>query len=163
LDGDFAMSDTIVTSLIATAGVLISVIVSLLTSLRQIKIETRKLRDEYLRQYAGKLFEKRIEVYPVLSSTVVEIINFSKVSVTDIKRLAQALLKWEAHNVIFLSAQPEQVIHRLALMLADLNKMNDSDLQKVLDEKESLKKIKHPHTQDAFYIYPYISLKQRHH
>jgi hypothetical protein len=146
LDGGFVMSDTIISSLIATAGIFISVIVSLLISLRQTKIEARKLRDEYLRQYAGKLFEKRIEVYPVLSTTVVDIIhkiNLSKLSVTDIKKLAQVLLEWDAHNVIFLSAEPQQVIHRLHLMLADLNKMKDTDLQKVLNDKESLKKIKH--------------------
>ena len=140
------MSEATISSLIALAGIFISVIASLFISLRQTRIETQQLRDEYMRQYAGKLLEKRIEVYPALSRLVVDVIhkiNLSKVSAEDIQKFSQCLREWDAQNALFVSAQPQQIIHRLHLLFADLNKMETADLQKVLDNQESLRQIKH--------------------
>jgi hypothetical protein len=140
------MSETTISSLVALAGVLMSVVVSLLVSLRQTRLETQKLREEYLRQYAGKLFEKRLEAYPVLSRAVVSVIqkvNLSgSLSVEDINKLSQALIEWDAQNAIFTSANAQQIIHRLHHLLSDLGKMESSNLQKVLNNSEPLGQVK---------------------
>ena len=58
------MSIEIVTALIALGGVFLSVVVSLITNSRQTANELAKLRTEIQQSYAGKLLEKRLEIYP---------------------------------------------------------------------------------------------------
>lgn len=124
------MSDATISSLIALAGVFLSLLISLFISMRQARIETQKLREEYSRLFAGKLFEKRVEIYPALSCYIVELvhkINISEITLDDIRNFYQALKEWDAKNAIFLSAQPQQIIHRLKQLLIDLSKMNASE------------------------------------
>ncbi|MDX2241676.1 MAG: hypothetical protein NW224_13410 [Leptolyngbyaceae cyanobacterium bins.302] len=69
------MAEGVLSALIALVGVFSSVTASLFVSLRQSRIETQKLRDEYFHRYAGKLFEKRLEVYPELLSPFVDVVH----------------------------------------------------------------------------------------
>jgi hypothetical protein len=56
------MLNDIAPALVALLGVLISVGVSFIISMRQARIETQQLRTEIQQNYAGKLFEKRLDV-----------------------------------------------------------------------------------------------------
>jgi hypothetical protein len=139
------MADSTITALIALSGVFASVGASLFVSLRQSKIEIQKLRDEYLHRYAGRLFEKRLEVYPELLSPFVDVIhkiNLKQISSKEVKELFPVLSEWDTKYAVLVGAQPQQTIHRLYLMLADLSQMSDSDLQSMLDDQESLRRIK---------------------
>jgi len=60
------MSIEVTTALIAFGGVAVSVSISYLVSVRQTKTEFQKLRTEIHKEFGGKLFEKRLEVYPEL-------------------------------------------------------------------------------------------------
>jgi hypothetical protein len=139
------MADSPISALIALAGVLASIGTSLFISLRQSRIENQKLRDEYLHRYAGKLFDKRLEVYPELLAPFVDVIhkiNLNKISPKDIKELFPVLSEWETRYAVFVGAQSQQTMYRLYLMLADLSRMSDRDLQNMLDDQESLRRIK---------------------
>ena len=139
------MAEGVLSALIALVGVFSSVTASLFVSLRQSSIETQKLRDEYVHRYAGKLFEKRLEVYPELLSPFVDVIhkiNLKQATPKDIKDPFPILTEWDTKNAIFLGAQPQQTIHRLYLMLADLSQMSDSEIQDMLNDSDSLRQIK---------------------
>jgi hypothetical protein len=60
----------------------------------------------------------------------------------DVKELFPILSEWDTKYAVLVGAQPQQTIHGLYLMLADLSQMSDNDLQGMLDDQESLRRIK---------------------
>ncbi len=69
------MTENVVAAIIALFGVFLSVVASVLVSIRQSRIESQKLRSEYLHLYAAKLFDKRMTAYTQILEPVVFIIQ----------------------------------------------------------------------------------------
>ena len=125
------MSDEIIVAFIVFGGVLISVLASLYTSMRQTNSELRKIRAEIQQTYTDKLLEKRIEVYPdlykLLSMFTKSIVSTQMVSMSTLKELQTAVSDWDANNAIFLSGKAFELSYRFRKRVAELIK--DSDLE----------------------------------
>jgi hypothetical protein len=67
------MSENIIPAIIALVGVFISIVASATISARQYRIETQKIRNEYLHLYASKLFDQRMNVYPKIFESMMVI------------------------------------------------------------------------------------------
>ncbi len=125
------MLNVIIPALIALVGVIISVTVSFITAIHRSRLEIQKFRTEIQQHYVGKLFEKRLEVYPELftaMSSTVQQINFLTISAAQIKDLFMKAQEWEANNTIFLSAFSQQVSYKLVRMLHEWSEMSDEQL-----------------------------------
>ena len=139
------MPENLIPAIIALAGVFISVLSSLYISMRQTRIETQKLRNEYIHRYAGKLFEKRLETYPKIVEPFVIFLqnaNLGRVKIDDIRNLLPILLEWDAKNSTFLSAKSQHSLHKTYHMLFELGNSNDEELSKLIVDKESLKQLR---------------------
>jgi hypothetical protein len=134
------MSIELVTSAIALAGVIISVIVSVLISSRQAKIELDKLRTEIQRAYTDKLLDKRLNTYPVLYkllSDFAKIIEYGVLSKATIEKLRKNMLNWDSENGILLSGHSGTTYVKFRKVLSELVKMNDKDFQKEYSSSEA--------------------------
>ena len=139
------MTENLIPALIALAGVLISVFSSLFISIRQARIETKKLRDEYLHRYAGKLFEKRLEEYPKIIEALV--VFFHKVNIgiikgDDLSKLLTSLLEWDACNSTFLSAESQHTMHNSYHLLAEIVNYPNEQLSNLVADKASMKQLR---------------------
>lgn len=122
-----------------------SVAASSVVSLRQLKVEQRKLRDEYMHLYLEKVFEKRLSSYPDLFEYLVRVIhkiNSGRVSLEDLKQLGGILTDWDAKNAIFMSASTQQKMHEMYPYFDELSRKPDEELQKLIDHEENLYQIK---------------------
>ncbi len=137
------MSENAFPAIIALLGVLISVVASVIVSIRQFRNESQKLRNEYLHLYAGKLFDKRMIAYPQIFEPVVfiiERINLSKpISPDELEKFGNKLLDWNPKNSHLLSAHSEQLMHRLYI---DLNSMTKEERETLANNHNSLKELK---------------------
>ena len=102
------MRNEIIVALIAFGGVFLSVVFSLITSLRLTKTELQKIRTELLQLYSDKLLDKRLDVYPrlyQLTSDFLKMIEFEseKFTQTKLREFRDELTKWDSEYAIFLS------------------------------------------------------------
>ena len=140
------MNINLVSALLALIGIFLSALTSFYISTRQSKIEIQKLRDEYSHRYAGKVFEKRLEAYPIIVERLVVFfhkVNLSRIKrnklyvikVDDLKDLLQALLDWDAQNSILYSAELQNVLHDTYHKLYKIiNKPSDELRHLVVDD-----------------------------
>jgi hypothetical protein len=63
----------IIVALVALAGVLVSVVASVLTSVRLVNVELQKLRTEIQQTCAGELLKKRLRVYPDMGNPLAKV------------------------------------------------------------------------------------------
>lgn len=124
----------IISSIIAFIGVIISVRESSKRSDDLIKAEIEKIKSGIQQDYATKLLEKRIEVYPKLYSIIsdfIKLVQFGKVTTDIIQKLKSDIEAWDSNNALFLSAGSTGTIYDFRKFLFDeaINK-SDEELQK---------------------------------
>jgi hypothetical protein len=137
------MSIEIVTALIALGGVLLSVIVSLITNSRQTANELAKLRSEIQQSYAGKLLEKRLEVYPhtyALLSEFAKKLETGTFTIKDLESLYKDVNELNPKTSIFFSAHTGDVSFWFRKTLRDLLKLTIEEL-KTPEKLGEIKKI----------------------
>jgi hypothetical protein len=116
------MSTAIVTAIIAFTGVVASVVASLFTSKRQADIEVQKLRAEIRQTYAGKLLEKRIDVYPALYKLLSDfdkMLRLDKVSRSVVEELLRQIFEWDSENALIMSGYAGRILYEFRKLLMD--------------------------------------------
>ena len=134
----------VITALIALGGVILSVIISYLTSQRQIKIEVEKHRAELRKVFGGKLYDRRFEVYPEVYSYLskfIKVIRCGKINTEAVSELFNQLQEWDSKNSIVFSAYTGHVCASIRYLLAELIKKSDKELQKEYESRESQTKL----------------------
>lgn len=127
------MSTAIVTAIIAFTGVVASVVASLFTSKRQADIEVQKLRAEIRQTYAGKLLEKRIDVYPALYKLLSDfdkMLRLDKVSRSVVEELLRQIFEWDSENALIMSGYAGRILYEFRKLLMDWLQLPDNDFQR---------------------------------
>jgi hypothetical protein len=127
------MSTEILVSLIALAGVIVSVIISYIASQRQIRTEINNSRLQIKHAYATKLFENRFSTYPQLfeiTSSFVAKIRYSTIKKSDLNDFLEKIHNWDSRNSIFLSAMTTKRLFRVIRLAHQLQDSNDDVLEK---------------------------------
>ncbi len=140
------MTPEITAALIALSGVLISVLVTVLINYRQTVNELTKLRTEVQQEFSRRLFEKRFEAYPKLYSGLskfIKVIQFGKISNQSINELFDYFQEWDTQNAFLFSGYTGKISYDVRLLLAELIKMSDDELQKAYETPEALKELRH--------------------
>jgi hypothetical protein len=138
------MSIEVVTALIALGGVLLSVIVSLITNSRQTANELAKLRTEIQQSYAGKLLEKRLEVYPqtyILLSDFAKKLEARTFTKRDLEILYKGINKLDSESSILFSGHTGNIAFYFRQFLTETLKLENDDLKKPEKTKEIKKHI----------------------
>jgi len=138
------MSIELVTSLIALGGVLLSVVVSLITNSRQTANELTKLRTEIQQSYAGKLLEKRLEVYPqtyLLLSEFGKKLELGAFTKRDLELLYKKLNELDSTASILFSGHTGNIAFHLRRFLTELLKLTIDEIKKPEKIKEIKKRI----------------------
>jgi hypothetical protein len=139
------MTTEIVVALIALAGVILSIVASLLASMRITNTELQKLRTEIQQSYADKLVERRLEVYPSLYtplSNFTRVIRFGSLSKSAFEQLRTQMEELDSKHSVLFSGRTGVIFHRFLMMLAELTEMPDETIQKKYatdDEKRELR------------------------
>ena len=137
------MAEGVIAALVALAGVGLSITASIFVSVRQSRLESRKLRSEYLHLYAGKLFDRRMSGYPLILESIVPIIQKinlkQSVSDDEVEKLANQLFKWNVQHCFLLSARSEQVMHTLYI---DLKSMTRDEINTLVNSQDLLIQLK---------------------
>jgi hypothetical protein len=137
------MAEGVIAAFVALAGVGLSVAASIFVSIRQSRIEARKLRSEYLHLYAGKLFDRRMTGYPLILESIVPVIQKinlkQSISVDEVEKLADQLFDWNIQHSFLLSARSEQVMHGLYI---DLKSMTREEINALVYNQDLLIQLK---------------------
>jgi hypothetical protein len=144
------MPTEIIVALIAFIGILVSVLVSVLTSMRVINTELQRLRTEIQQTYAGKLLEKRLEVYPdmyYLLSDFIKKVQFhddSKIDMDEevLEELRAQTNEWNSRYSLFFSGETNLTSTKFRKLLDDLIKSVDKDTVKKIPT-EALRPLRH--------------------
>jgi hypothetical protein len=134
------MSGEIIVAFIALGGVIISVLASLYTSMKQTNAEISKLRTEIQQTYTHKLLEKRIEVYPslykLLSVFTKSIVAEQTTSLSQLQELLEEMSVWDVNNAVFLSGKAFELSYRFRARVSHLRSMpaNDWDTKELLSD-----------------------------
>ena len=138
------MTDEMIVAIIAFSGVIISVLASLYSSMRQTNSELKKLRTEIQQIYTNKLLDKRIEIYPdlynLLSRFTKSIVTNQSISMDSLQELQENLSNWDVQNAVFLSGKAFELSYRFRVTISELskesvNEFNDSILLSDLRSK----------------------------
>ena len=138
------MTDEMIVAIIALSGVIISVLASLYSSMRQTNSELKKLRTEIQQIYTNKLLDKRIEIYPdlynLLSRFTKSIVTNQSISMDSLQELQENLSNWDVQNAVFLSGKAFELSYRFRVTISELskesvNEFNDSILLSDLRSK----------------------------
>lgn len=139
------MSKEILVALISLIGVFISIAVSLFVSVRQTNVELQKLRSEIQRSYAGKLHEKRLEVYSdiyfALSDFTKKIENLT-INKSNIASFNERLLNLDSKYAIYFSSQTGIIAYRFRRFMDDFVKLSEQDLYQILKDGNFLSELK---------------------
>ncbi|MCC6975532.1 MAG: hypothetical protein IT322_16115 [Anaerolineae bacterium] len=136
------MPTEVVTPLIALIGVIISTLISYVVSTRQSKSELQKLRTEINREFGGRLFAKRLEVYPelyALLSGFIKIIQFDHISKAAVNDFVSRWQEWDTRNAILFGSRTGNLSYDLRRKFIDLAKKPDQELERELWPEQSLK------------------------
>lgn len=146
---------TIIPSIIALFGVLISVVISLKrtrllanTEMKKsealVNTEIKQLRVDIQNLYTDKLLEKRLEVYPKLYSILsdfIKEIQFGNVTLSTINNLKNNIEKWDSENSFYLSGGATAKIYAFRrfviteLLLKNEEELKDKDYLEVMRNK----------------------------
>lgn len=139
------MPTEIVVAFIAFIGVLVSVVVSIVTSMRSTNAELRKLRTEIQQTYADRLLEKRLDVYPslyALLSDFAKRIQFSTISKSVLEELRDQIEEWDSKHSVLFSGRAGVICYHFRKMLAELAQKPDEELQKDLASADFLRELR---------------------
>lgn len=124
------MSTELLSSLIALAGIVISILASSLLNARQTKVEIKKLRTELQLAYASKLIDKRMETYPLLFkliSSFEKVIRFGDLTKADTDKFVKEILEWDSSNAIFMSGHTVKTYAKFRSFMLPITKMSKSE------------------------------------
>jgi len=96
--------DAIITSAISVLGVIISVMVSVMITRQQNKVELEKITRQLEQAYAKSLFDKRLETYPqlyYLLSSYSKTIQYNQQNVKNLLELRDAIDDWNSQYSLF--------------------------------------------------------------
>jgi hypothetical protein len=99
--------DAIITSAISVLGVIISVMVSVIITRQQNKVELEKITRQLEQAYAKSLFDKRVETYPqlyYLLSNYSKTIQYNKQNVKNLIELRDEIDDWNSHYGLFFTS-----------------------------------------------------------
>jgi hypothetical protein len=133
------MTTEIATAFIALIGIIISVLASVLINKRHVTTELQRLKTEIQQTYAGKLLEKRIEVYPALYkllSNFDKATRYDTISTILIRELLTHIKEWDSDNAIFMSGHAVKIYHDFRQWLDGLAKLSNDDFLKEWDTPE---------------------------
>ena len=157
------MADEVIAALIAFSGVIISVLISVILSVRQTNTELKKIQFEGRQGISDQLLEARLRVYPslyALLSNFDKVIRFGTASEPEIynsksdipveidtkslpheivTKLYQDVLKWDSQHAILLSAFAGGVLHNFRLILYPLAHMPKEEFHKQYGSPSLLK------------------------
>jgi hypothetical protein len=136
------MSIELISAIIAFIGVIVSVVFSLYISIKQTNAELQKLRAEIRQDYANKLLEKRVEIYPDLYarlSTFTKSVRSNRnVSKKMIKDVFEQVSEWDVKFAVFLSGNTNELLYRFRNKLSGLLSMAEADIRKEFDAPEAI-------------------------
>jgi hypothetical protein len=128
------MSTELVASLIALAGVIISVLVSFVVGQRQIKTQMDSLRIQIEQTFTSKLYEKRLEVYPLLfeimSSFSKRIRDHGEITKEIIDDFAAQFYEWDSKNSIYTSGLTLKQLMRMMRLIKSYKNSSDEKYSK---------------------------------
>ena len=140
------MTTEIIVALITLAGIVLSIITSLIVSLRVSSIELQKLRAEIQQTYADKLLENRLEVYPSLYeplSNFVKVIRFGSISKSSFEQLRTQMEDLNSKHSVLFSGRTGVIFHKFLMMLAELSEIPEDALQKKYASDEEKRELRH--------------------
>jgi len=127
-----AMPVQIAAALIAMVGVALSVLVSYLTSRQQSRLEAQKLREEANRIFGGRLYDRRIEVYPTLFkhlSNFIKLLYWGNVDQSAVRGLFERLQEWDSSYSIYMTTRTHLVFRDVRHAVGDLCSASGSELR----------------------------------
>lgn len=96
------MSDTVVVALISCGGVVVSALIAFLVSYRQTRVRLREIDQKY----TDKLFERRIDSYPMLYALIGGLgyhLKKGELSKHAVSRAKKRLREWDAQYALYAS------------------------------------------------------------
>jgi hypothetical protein len=133
------MSETILTSIVATLGIIISVTVSIITTRLQNKIELEKVKKELDQQYAKSLFDERVKCYPTLFKAFTDYgkkMQYGKQTSENLRQFRDTIDNWNNQYGIFftrptarLSARFRWYLH--TLLEVEGNQIGEDDWEAI--------------------------------
>jgi len=105
---------------VPAATILISVITSVIVTTLRNKAELKKIQTELELKYSKSLFDKRMEVYPELSSILSsysKIIQYDKHTIENLKEFSDQLDDWNNKNSLFFTSATVRISRRLRAYL----------------------------------------------
>jgi hypothetical protein len=100
------MDSTIIAAIIASAGAVASALIAFIVSKRQVAmaLDTARLQTQTL--FLGKLYDKRLHVYPALYETLAELgdkIAYTGIDIDDLSTCWERVREWGKDNSLYLS------------------------------------------------------------
>jgi hypothetical protein len=131
-------------ALIAFSGVLISAAISWVISRRKIESEIRGIRLEMQSSYANKLQERRLDVYPLLHTSIIEFVKDIQARTTSFEHLEalyESVSEWDSKNSILLGAHSRYVLYRFERALHNIVKKGEAAFKNRIVSSEQRKKL----------------------
>lgn len=128
-------------ALFGLIGVLVSALVALLVSRTQVRSELTRTRIESQTQFLGKLYDRRLEVYPRLYEALGVLggrILGGAASVDDVTQTWNIIREWDKQNALFLSAYSTKTMISLRRLLIRFSSLSPGDFSKTKQKKELL-------------------------
>lgn len=135
----------LITAIIAVSGVIISIVASYITSLKNVKVELRKHQEQIMQEFGRKLFEKRIECYPLLYSIVCRYsrdLKENRISTSTLKDYYKETSEWDVMNSIYMSAKTQYLFHQFRIELLELSKLSEENYKAKFNTEEARKKLR---------------------
>ena len=128
------MSSELVASLIALFGVIASVLVSFFVGQRQMKTQIDSLRIQVEQTYTSKLYEKRLEVYPLLfeimSSFSKKIRDRGDITKKTLDDFVSQFNEWDSKHSIYTSELTLRQLIRMLRLIKSYKKSSEAKFSK---------------------------------
>jgi hypothetical protein len=125
------MSIELTVALIALAGVLGSAVVSYIISAKKATIETQKLKTELQSAFGSKLYERRLETYPVLYAHISRLtkkVEANALTHDAIEACFEGFQEWDSAHAVFFGTRTGEIAYHLRSELRELASKSDEDL-----------------------------------
>lgn len=135
----------VLAAVIALIGVLLSLFISYITSLRNVKVELKKHQDQILQGFGQKLFEKRIDCYPKLYAIVARYVRDARedrINVDSLKSFYNEIVDWDVNNSIYMSAKTHYLFHKFRLHLVNMLKKPEQEIVNQYKDNQNKKALK---------------------
>ena len=129
------MNSTLITSIIAFGGVIVSAIISFSIAVRAAKLEITKIRYEIQHSKAEKLTEKRLETYPTLHALLNKLnflIRDKNLKAEELEQIYLSMYEWYLQNGIFLSTNSNNLLWKFIKRLKKLSEGGETAISNSL-------------------------------